>query len=154
MIEREDEKGYISIRGVFTLCYPESWTLLDDENGIANLFNPRGTGTITVSAAKHQSDTFIANACQQLQRYGSQFSAEVGRLALLECSPTLAIGEYASPAEDYWRVQFKTFRNIVVFATYNEKLIDRQPDTDNEVRMILASIRIQSPDLRALGQKH
>lgn len=149
MTKREDEKGYTSIRGLFALSYPASWSLLEDEEGIVNLSNPRGTGAITVSAAKHENKTFFADACQQLQRYESQFSAEVDGLEVIECSPILAIGEYVSPAKDYWRVQFKALGSIVVFATYNEKLVDRQPGTDSEARTILASIRIQSTRRRA-----
>jgi hypothetical protein len=144
MTEREGEKRYTSIRGLFTLSYPGSWSLLGDDQGIVNLSNRTGTGAVTVSAAKHQSETFISDACQQLRRYVTQFGAKVDKLEVIECSPTLAIGEYVSPATIYWRVQFKTLGNIVIFATYNEKLSDRRPDTDREARTILASISIRS----------
>lgn len=144
MTEREDEKYYTSIRGLFTLSYPESWSLMSEEQGIVSLSDPTGTVAITVSAAKHRSGVFMANACQQLRRYVHQFSGKVDSLKVLECSPALAIGEYTSPARDYWRVQFKALRNIVVFATYNHQLLGRRPDTDNEAMAILDSIRIEA----------
>ena len=142
MIEREDKSRYTSVRGLFTLSYPETWSLTSEEQGIVSLSDRTESAAVTVSAAKHESEAFIADACQQLRRYVSQFSSKVDRLEVIECSPALAIGEYVSPAGDYWRVQFKASRNIVVFATYSVKLSDRQTVSDSGAMAILDSITI------------
>jgi hypothetical protein len=139
-----NSKCYTSIRGLFDLEIPEGWILVDDDEGIANFSSPSGTAAVTVSAAQHYDPTRVASACKQLRRYVKKLDIDPGGFKEIDCSVSVAIGEYIDKAGIYWRVMFQASANVVVLATYNREFSSFLQGEDQEAQLILSSVRAKA----------
>jgi hypothetical protein len=142
MIGTGNKRQYKSIRSLFRLEFPEKWTLVGDNEGVATFSSPSGMAVVTVSAARHRSQFAVADACEQLQRYMKNLDIEPGRFKKIGCTIGFAAGEYTDHVGVYWRIVFKASANVIVFATYSRKSSDLSEDDDRDAEAILSSITV------------
>jgi hypothetical protein len=143
MTARGDSKPYTSTKRLFSLEVPEEWFLIGDDEGIATFSSLSGTASVAVSAAKHRRQAVVANACDQLRSYVRKLDIEPTRFREIECSVSLATGDYTDKAGVYWHVLFRASENVVLLATYNREFSSSWKDEDREAETILSSIRIE-----------